>query len=149
MRVLVHARFEDWPKMLTQEQLLQQIGEKKAFTTFCEAPISFPPTFKYDPNTSTYDTSKKQRTPAYCDRVLFRNRLPAGPGQYRNRLPAGLGQDAYTNTCTYDTAKRQRTPAYCDRVLYRNRLPAGPGQGLHVEAYERGENRESDHRPHE
>lgn len=30
-----------------------------------EAPITFEPTYKYDKNSNTYDTSKKFRTPAW------------------------------------------------------------------------------------
>ncbi|GAA5921781.1 hypothetical protein JCM1841_001860 [Sporobolomyces salmonicolor] len=36
-----------------------------------EAPILFPPTWKYDHFSSTYDSSSKQRTPGWTDRILF------------------------------------------------------------------------------
>ena len=38
---------------------------------FYEEPINFLPTFKYDKNSEVYDTSKKQRTPSYTDRILY------------------------------------------------------------------------------
>ena len=42
-----------------------------AFVGYEEAPITFAPTYKYDPGT-TFDTSEKRRPPAYCVRVLWR-----------------------------------------------------------------------------
>jgi hypothetical protein len=39
---------------------------------FCEAPIHFNPTFKFDKNSDAYDTSAKHRVPAWTDRVLVR-----------------------------------------------------------------------------
>ena len=38
---------------------------------FHEDAITFLPTFKYNKNSDVYDTSKKQRTPSYTDRILF------------------------------------------------------------------------------
>ncbi|GAA5938451.1 hypothetical protein JCM3775_000896 [Rhodotorula graminis] len=44
--------------------------------SFDEAPIAFPPTYKYDRRSGRYDTSSKQRTPSWCDRVLWRAQRP-------------------------------------------------------------------------
>ncbi|GAA5987166.1 hypothetical protein JCM11641_002152 [Rhodosporidiobolus odoratus] len=41
--------------------------------SFQEAPICFFPTYKYDHFSNEYDTSAKQRTPSWCDRVLWRS----------------------------------------------------------------------------
>jgi hypothetical protein len=37
-----------------------------------EGPLDFAPTYKYNRNTQVYDTSEKKRTPAWCDRILYR-----------------------------------------------------------------------------
>lgn len=42
------------------------------FRGFQEGPLTFAPTYKYDPGTETFDSSAKQRTPSYTDRILFK-----------------------------------------------------------------------------
>ncbi|CAM9113698.1 unnamed protein product [Ectocarpus sp. 13 AM-2016] len=51
-------------------------GPRAAFGEFEEAPITFPPTYKYQPGTQLYEErpDKKRRAPAWCDRVLWRTR---------------------------------------------------------------------------
>ncbi|XP_006891079.1 PREDICTED: inositol polyphosphate 5-phosphatase K [Elephantulus edwardii] len=39
---------------------------------FQEGPLLFPPTYKFDRNSSNYDTSEKKRKPAWTDRILWR-----------------------------------------------------------------------------
>jgi synaptojanin len=41
------------------------------FPGFSEGKITFYPTYKYDNGTNNYDTSEKQRIPAWTDRILF------------------------------------------------------------------------------
>ena len=60
-------------KLLRQDQLLQTISSGRAFTNFCEGKVTFLPTFKFDKGTSDYDTSHKQRIPAWTDRIVFRS----------------------------------------------------------------------------
>lgn len=42
------------------------------FRGFQEGPLTFAPTYKYDPGTEMFDSSAKQRTPSYTDRILFK-----------------------------------------------------------------------------
>jgi phosphatidylinositol-bisphosphatase len=60
-------------KLLRRDQLLQTIASGRAFSQFNEGKITFLPTFKFDKGTQNYDTSHKQRVPAWTDRILFRS----------------------------------------------------------------------------
>ena len=54
------------------DQLLNERARGNVFKGFREGKIRFKPTYKYDPGTDTYDTSKKQRIPAWTDRILYK-----------------------------------------------------------------------------
>ena len=60
-------------KLLRRDQLIQTIASGRAFSDFNEGKVTFLPTFKFDKGTSNYDTSHKQRIPAWTDRILFRS----------------------------------------------------------------------------
>lgn len=55
--------------------------EGRAFMGFEEGSPTFPPTFKYDKGADSYDTSAKQRVPAWTDRVLWRCNTAAPDGE--------------------------------------------------------------------
>lgn len=69
----------DYESLLQHDQLLKEIAQNPGFRlcTFQEAPITFAPTYKYDPYTSNYDSSEKKRIPAWCDRILYKARDPS------------------------------------------------------------------------
>ncbi|KAK9456413.1 Endonuclease/exonuclease/phosphatase [Dipodascopsis uninucleata] len=73
---LLEAR--DMERILASDQLLLQLKKNPRFRLrpFSEIPITFPPTYKYDIGSDTYDTSEKKRIPAWCDRIFYR-----GPGK--------------------------------------------------------------------
>lgn len=58
-------------KLLQHDQLQQQQKRGEAFTHFKEPPIDFKPTYKFDPSTNSWDSSEKNRAPAWCDRILY------------------------------------------------------------------------------
>ncbi|KAH8917200.1 DNase I-like protein [Atractiella rhizophila] len=64
----------DLKPLLLEDQLNKEMKTNAAFRlrSFKEAPISFLPTYKYDPGTDNYDSSPKLRIPAWCDRILWR-----------------------------------------------------------------------------
>lgn len=64
--------------LLEQDQLRKELKHNPAFRLkdFSEAPISFLPTYKYDRATHQWDSSEKNRIPAWCDRILFKSNSP-------------------------------------------------------------------------
>jgi synaptojanin len=69
----------DISTLLARDQLSYQMMRIKEFKYFKESPISFPPTYKFDKLSDNYDSSEKQRVPAWTDRILFH-------GKYLNSL---------------------------------------------------------------
>ena len=61
-------------KLLERDQIMVSRRRVSGFrlSPFIEAPITFAPTYKYDVGTDKYDTSEKKRSPAWCDRLLYR-----------------------------------------------------------------------------
>lgn len=76
---------KDYPRLLDADQLLMQLKKDPShrLRAFQEAKINFPPTYKFDVGTDTYDTSEKRRVPAWCDRIYYRGRdLRVTPEDY-------------------------------------------------------------------
>uniref|UniRef100_A0A7E4V7R5 phosphoinositide 5-phosphatase n=1 Tax=Panagrellus redivivus TaxID=6233 RepID=A0A7E4V7R5_PANRE len=59
--------------LIPYDQLTEQRQLGNVFKGFEEAPLKFPPTYKYDTFSDIYDTSEKARAPAWTDRVLWRD----------------------------------------------------------------------------
>ncbi|KAJ5664955.1 uncharacterized protein N7477_007403 [Penicillium maclennaniae] len=73
--VIIDAvRQNNLSKLLERDQLLASRRKNPGFRlrSFNEAPITFAPTYKYDVGTDQYDSSDKKRSPAWCDRILYR-----------------------------------------------------------------------------
>jgi len=66
------AENDDYSALVSRDQLKRAQESQLAFVGFQEGQLGFRPTYKYDNGTSTYDTSEKQRIPAWTDRVLYR-----------------------------------------------------------------------------
>ncbi|KAL6222954.1 hypothetical protein ACLB2K_006344 [Fragaria x ananassa] len=67
----------DWDALLEKDQLNIEREAGRVFNGFQEGQIYFAPTYKYSHNSDSYagETSKskrKRRTPAWCDRILWR-----------------------------------------------------------------------------
>lgn len=64
----------DWPALRNVDQLNMERESGNVFHQFNEGVINFPPTYKYQPGTDSYEQrpNKKLRAPAWCDRILWR-----------------------------------------------------------------------------
>lgn len=58
--------------LLEKDQLLEARQREWVFSGFSEGAITFPPTYKFDVGTDNYDTSEKNRVPAWTDRILYK-----------------------------------------------------------------------------
>ncbi|KAG7123570.1 inositol polyphosphate 5-phosphatase C9G1.10c like protein [Verticillium longisporum] len=74
--VVMAVKQNNLAKLLERDQLLVARRRNPGFRlrAFEELPIKFAPTYKYDVGTDDYDTSEKRRSPAWCDRLLYRGR---------------------------------------------------------------------------
>ena len=63
---------KNYEKLLLMDQLSAEMKAGRVFVGFKEKQIQFDPTYKYDPMSTTYDTSEKMRVPSWTDRILFK-----------------------------------------------------------------------------
>ncbi|KAI3946093.1 hypothetical protein MKX01_024849 [Papaver californicum] len=58
--------------LTSKDQLLREAERGNIFNGYSEGTLAFKPTYKYNVGTNTYDTSHKERTPSWTDRILFK-----------------------------------------------------------------------------
>ena len=68
-------------ELLELDQLRTQMRDQAVFRGFEESRIVFKPTYKYDKASDVYDSSKKQRVPAWTDRIVFKAGLAGADGR--------------------------------------------------------------------
>ena len=56
------------------DQLVKELVQNTLFSGFQEGALAFNPTYRYDVNSSHYDTSKKQRIPSWTDRIIYKSK---------------------------------------------------------------------------
>ncbi|KAN0064942.1 Inositol-1,4,5-trisphosphate 5-phosphatase 1 [Thecaphora frezii] len=63
---------EDYDALYPRDQLGRSREAGAVFPGYDEGTLLFAPTYKYDNGSTTYDSSEKQRIPAWTDRILYR-----------------------------------------------------------------------------
>ncbi|WJX67088.1 phosphoinositide 5-phosphatase [Trifolium repens] len=68
---------KEWKTLLKHDQLKMELKKGHVFQGWHEGDVEFPPTYKYLPNSDDYigcddqHMSKKSRSPAWCDRIIW------------------------------------------------------------------------------
>ncbi|KAJ3328571.1 inositol polyphosphate 5-phosphatase, partial [Kappamyces sp. JEL0680] len=65
-------KVKDYSDLWTNDQLTLERRRGNVFAGYNEGSLSFDPTYKYDNGSISYDTSEKQRVPAWTDRVMYK-----------------------------------------------------------------------------
>ncbi|XP_068105224.1 phosphatidylinositol polyphosphate 5-phosphatase type IV [Hyperolius riggenbachi] len=64
----------DMSQLLQHDQLMDLLRGGSIFKGFQEPTIQFLPTYKFDIGSDKYDSTTKQRTPSYTDRIVYKSR---------------------------------------------------------------------------
>eukprot|EP00668_Euglena_longa_P031671 GGOE01040913.1.p1 GENE.GGOE01040913.1~~GGOE01040913.1.p1 ORF type:complete len:500 (-),score=107.83 GGOE01040913.1:259-1737(-) len=99
----------DLQPLRAADQLLNGRQAGRCFVGFNEGPLNFPPTYKFDKGTTTYDTSYKRRTPSWTDRVLWA--CPAMPTH--SRRDAGVDGKSFVQMATTKRSGNTSNTAAC------------------------------------
>ena len=75
--IIAAIRAGDLASLIPHDQLLREMKYNRGcrLRGFSEGLLTFNPTYKYDPRSDEYDSSLKHRSPAWCDRILWRSRV--------------------------------------------------------------------------
>ena len=119
-------------RLITGDQLLAEQKAGRAFVDWTEAPVTFPPTYKYRPGTNIYSGGAGVgvgSSGAEGDEDDINGGGSGGGGGVGAGVPVNMKEE-----------KKKRTPAWCDRILWR-------GRDIRQLSYARAELVQSDHKP--
>ncbi|KIY44678.1 DNase I-like protein, partial [Fistulina hepatica ATCC 64428] len=85
--IIAAINADDVQSLHAHDQLLKEMRHNRGFRFrgFSEGLLTFAPTYKYDRRSNEWDSSEKRRSPAWCDRVLWRSRVPGRVRQLHYR----------------------------------------------------------------
>ncbi|KAK9805177.1 hypothetical protein WJX72_003678 [[Myrmecia] bisecta] len=92
--------------LLRKDQLRREMHAGRVFRHMREGQIAFRPTYKFDKNTPDpcgYDTSEKQRVPAWTDRIFYRGSGRGGAEDCEGSFP---GTDPETDTARVNKVRK-------------------------------------------
>ena len=112
---------------LDQLKEQQELGE--TFVDYCEAPIGFLPTYKFDIGTDRWDTSAKNRAPAWCDRILWKGDEPSRCIEYRSH-PELRFSDHRPVSALFDTSIKVADPLRYEQIREEAKRKLSESDGL-------------------
>lgn len=86
------AQTDDYEALAAHDQLRRAHYSGAIFPGFEEGQVGFRPTYKYDVGTDVYDSSEKQRVPAWTDRILYSRNVHSSEASGRGHQ---LNQTSY------------------------------------------------------
>eukprot|EP00347_Sterkiella_histriomuscorum_P022024 403331952 len=90
-----HIEQCDFASLWCNDQLLICKQIDPILMNYSEGELNFNPSYKYDKGSNQYDTSKKQRAPAWCDRILYRK--PQNPQSFLQLLHYGRKESLFSD----------------------------------------------------
>ncbi|BFZ55671.1 Inositol-1,4,5-trisphosphate 5-phosphatase 1 [Savitreella phatthalungensis] len=119
VRHCIEAR--DYETLFEADQLNREMVKGKVFRFFHEKQITFPPTYKFDNGTDEYDTSDKQRIPAWTDRVLKKGAIATQEGYDSAPLRLSDHKPVWATFKCQVQLVDEATKSQIERGLYRER----------------------------
>uniref|UniRef100_H3D9W7 Inositol polyphosphate-5-phosphatase Ka n=1 Tax=Tetraodon nigroviridis TaxID=99883 RepID=H3D9W7_TETNG len=97
---------QNYNLLWSKDQLNMMKDKEDTLRQFEEGPLDFQPTYKFDLNSDSYDSSSKKRKPAWTDRILWRLRpkddvKKAKQMEEDEEYPLKIRQDLYTSNMEY------------------------------------------------
>ena len=85
---------KEFEKLSTFDQLtIEKDKGNNSLSYFEEGKLNFYPSYKFDLNSSDYDSTEKKRVPSYCDRIIWMN---------NQKEEIELKQEMYTSLMEYE-----------------------------------------------
>jgi len=117
--IVAAIRVGDVESLWPHDQLLKELKYNRGHRLrgFSEGPLDFTPTYKYDRRSNEFDSSEKRRSPAWCDRVLWRSRVPSRVKQLHYQRYEADVSDHRPISAAFDVRVRSTTQEIRLQVL--------------------------------